>query len=165
MNYMLQDLVRVRQHREERAGANAARAARQLEEARTALATAQDDLTEYTVWRIERENTLLDGLMRRVLRAGELSDTRTEIALLREREFEFHDRVRRAETQVEKAEAALQEARHDHAKAVRELEKLLEHRAGWQREHRLQMERAEEAAMEEFNVPARPLIAIGGHHE
>lgn len=165
MNYPLQDLLRVRQHREERAGANLARAARHLDEARAALASAQDDLSEYTVWRIRQEHTMLDGLMRRVLRPGELSDTRLEISLLREREFEFHDRVRRAEAQVEKAEAALEDARREHAKTVRELEKLLEHRATWQEEQRLHLERAEEAELEEFAGPARSLIAIGGHHE
>lgn len=151
--YVLQDLVRVRQHREEQAGQAVARARRQLQEAKDALARAEKELVEYTVWRVGEERRRLDSLMRRVLKLGELSDVRQEIALLREREFEFVDRVKQAEVAVTKAEAHVDECRQKHAQAVRDLEKLLEHKTEWTREQSAAAEQAESAELEEFSAP------------
>jgi type III secretion protein O len=157
--YLLQDLVRVRQHREEQASEAVARAVRLLKEAQAALTEAQQNLADYTVWRVQEERRKLDSVMRRVLKLGELSDVRQEIALLREREFEFVDKVTQAEAAVVKAEAHLDECRQRHAQAVRELEKLLEHRALWQRERALEQERAEDAELEDFSSPRSALTA------
>lgn len=154
--YLLQDLVRVRQHREEQASEAVARARRQLNEALAALTKTQTDLADYTVWRVQEERRKLDGLMRRVLKLGELSDVRQEISLLREREFEFVDAVTQAEAAVEKAEVQLKECRQKHAQTVRELEKLHEHRTLWQREQDLELERAEDLELEEFSGPRSP---------
>ncbi|PTY07828.1 hypothetical protein DB347_06275 [Opitutaceae bacterium EW11] len=163
--YLLQDLVRVRQHREEQASEAVARARRLLTEAQAALARSKQELANYTVWRTGEERRLLDGLMRRVLRLGELSDTRQEILLLREREFEFVDRVKQSETAVAKAESFLEECRAKHAQAVRELEKLLEHRTLWQRESALEAERAEDLELEEFSGPRGPRTATADAYE
>jgi DNA repair exonuclease SbcCD ATPase subunit len=151
--YQLEDLVRVRQHREEQASEAMVRARRRLKEAQDAHLQAQKDLAEYTVWRVMEERRKLDGLMQRVLKLGEISDVRAEIALLREREFEFVDRVKKAEAAVSKAEEHLQDCRAKHAQAVRELEKLLEHKTTWQREDAVETERAEEAELEDFSGP------------
>jgi len=163
--YLLHDLVRVRQHREEQAGEAVARARRRLHEARTALTQAEKDLEDYTVWRGQEERRKLDALMRRLLRTGELTDVRQEIALLREREFEFVDRVKKAEADVEKAATELDECRQKHARAVRELEKLLAHRSLWQHARAREIEHAEELEIEDFSSPARALSTTGGHYE
>ncbi len=164
MSYALQDLVRVREHREEQASEAVARARRLLREAEAALVQAQTNLAEYAAWRIEEEQRMLDGLMRRVLRLGELNDTRQDIALLREREFDFIDKVKQAEAAVAKAEAHLDECRQRHAKAVRDLEKLVEHRAQWQHERTLEMERTEDLELEDFS-PRAASSAIGDPYE
>lgn len=162
--YLLQDLVRVRQHREEQASQAVARARRQLNEANAALAAAQKRLAEYTVWRVEEERRKLDALMRRVLRMGELTDARQEIALLREREFDFVDQVKQAEAVVGKAEQHLDECRQKHAQAVRELEKLLEHKTLWQQETAREIERAEDLELEDFSGPRIALGMTGDSH-
>jgi hypothetical protein len=163
--YLLQDLVRVRQHREEQASEAVARARRLLKDAQARLTQAQKDLADYTVWRVQEERRRLDALMRRVLKLGELSDARQDIALLREREFEFVDQVTQAEAAVTKAETHLDECRQRHAQAVRDLEKLLEHRTLWQRERAQEMERAEDIELEEFSVPRVAAPGNGGHYE
>lgn len=162
--YLLQDLVRVRQHREEQAGERVARARRVLKEAQAALARTRQALADYVVWRVGEERRMLDGLMRRVLKLGELADVRQDIALLRDREFELVDQVKQAEAAVTQAEARLEECRQQHAQAVRDLEKLFEHRALWQREVTHETERAEEAEFEDFSTPVTR-SGPGDHHE
>jgi F0F1-type ATP synthase membrane subunit b/b' len=163
--YLLEDLVRVREHREEQASERVTRARRLLLEAEAARTHAQKALAEYTVWRVAEEQRRLNGLMRRLLKLGELSDERQEIALLREREFEFVDRVKQADAAVAKAEAHLEETRQQHAQALRELEKLLEHRSLWQREQARELERAEELELEDFTTPTARSISHGGFYE
>jgi hypothetical protein len=151
--YALQDMVRVRQHREEQASEAVARARRALVEAEKALLAAQIKLAEYAVWRVEEEKRRLDALMRRLLKLGELSDARQEIAALREHEYTLMDVVKRAEAAVVEAQARVDEARQRHAQAVRDLEKLLEHRTIWQTETARETERAEDLELEEFSRP------------
>lgn len=157
--YDLEDLVRVRQHREEQASEAVTKARRALRDAEAAHLQAQTALADYTVWRVMEERRRMDGLMQRVLKLGEISDARAEIALLREREFEFVDRVKQAEAAVAKAEDHLQTCRSKHTLAVRELEKLLEHKMSWQREEALEMERVEETELEDFSRPRDGLAA------
>lgn len=152
--YALQELVKVRQHREEQASEALLRAQRALADARQALAAAEKTLADYIQWRIAEERKMLDGLMRRVLRLGEISDVRQEIALLRDREFELMDTVRKAEAAVTKAEQLVAEARARQAQAVRDLEKLLEHRTLWAEEERREQEKMEERELEDLSRQA-----------
>lgn len=163
--YVLEDLVRVRQHREEQASEAVTKARRFLKEAQAAHVKAQTELAEYTVWRVTEERRKLDSLMKRVLRLGEISDVRAEIALLREREFEFVDRVKQAEAAVVRAEEHLDQCRVRHAQAVRELEKILEHKTTWQREAALETERAEDAELEDFSSPRTGLAGKDAVYE
>jgi type III secretion protein O len=148
-------MVRVRRHREEKASEGVAKARRVLDEARRLREKAQKALVEYAAWRVQEERRKLDGLMRRMLRLGELSDVRLEITALREREFTLVDAVKQAEAAVTAAEAALDEARRRHAEAVRELEKLIEHRSLWQTEVSREQQRIEDLELEEFSRPSR----------
>ena len=153
--YELKDMVRVRQHREEQASEAVAKARRLLAEARKLLEKAQKTLQDYAIWRVQEERRKLDGLMRRMLRLGELSDVRQEIAGLRDHEFTLVDAVKKAEAAVTAAQTALDEARRRHAEAVRELEKLLEHRSLWQAEVSREQQRVEDLELEEFSRPTR----------
>ena len=65
--YPLQDMVRVREHREDQATQAVTKAQRQLKEARAALERKEQELVDYTAWRRAEEDRLLDSLMRDVL--------------------------------------------------------------------------------------------------
>lgn len=157
--YELQDMVRVRQHREEQAGEAVTRARRRLVEAEENLVKSQRALLDYATWRVEEEKRRLDALMHRTLKLGELSDERAEIALLRDNELALADEVVRAEAAVTEARARLEEARIKHAQAVRDLEKLLEHQMAWRAEASREDERAETAELEEFTTPYREVLS------
>jgi hypothetical protein len=151
--YPLQDMVRVREHREDQATQAVTKAQRQLKEARDALARKQQELKDYTAWRIAEEDRLLDSLMRRQLKLGEISDVRALIGTFRDRELQLTDEVVQAEKAVTKAEAHLEECRQRQVKAVRDLEKLVEHRVIWQRERTAEQELAEDLELEDFSGP------------
>ena len=152
--YPLQDMVRVRAHREDQASQAVTRARRLLMEARAAVQRQQEELTAYTAWRLAEEIRQLDSLMRRLLKLGEISDVRHAISLLRDREFELQDLLRQAEGAVTKAEAHLEECRQRQVKAVRDLEKLHEHRKLWEQERAREQELAEDLELEEFTPVA-----------
>lgn len=151
--YPLQDMVRVREHREDQATQAVTKAQRQLKEARAALDRKQQELVDYTVWRIAEENRLLDSLMRRPLKLGEISDVRATIGTFRDRELELKDEVVQHEKTVARAEAHLEECRLRQVTAVRDLEKLVEHRTIWQRARALEQEVAEDLELEDFSGP------------
>jgi hypothetical protein len=162
MSYLLQDLIRVREHREEQASQAVIRARRTLREAKDAATRAEKELNDYAAWRVQEERRKLDSLMRRPLKLGEISDVRQEIGMLREREFEFVDRLTQAQAAVAQAETQLEAARQKHALATRELEKLLEHRRLWQRERDLEDERAADLEAEDFSGPRPSLFSAPG---
>ena len=151
--YPLQDMVRVREHREDQATQAVTKAQRQLKEARAALEQKQKELVDYAAWRIAEENRLLDSLMRRPLKLGEISDVRATIGTFRDRELELKDEVVQLEKNVARAEAHLEECRQRQVKAVRDLEKLVEHRSIWQRARALELEVAEDLELEDFSGP------------
>ena len=151
--YPLQDMVRVREHREDQATQAVTRAQRQLKEARAALERKQQELVDYTAWRLAEEKRLLDSLMRRQLKLGEISDVRATIGTFRDRELELKDEVVQHEKAVAKAETHLEECRQRQIQAVRDLEKLVEHRSIWQRARSLEQEIAEDLELEDFSGP------------
>ena len=133
------------------------RAKEALVNARKALAEREEELKAYKVWRIEEEDRLIQTILLKKVKVGDIHDLRLEIIALKNREFEMIDIVKQAEAAVDQAIEKLDEARKDHIKAVQELEKLLEHRKTWQEEERLENEMREDLELEDFIT--RPLLA------
>lgn len=158
MAYLLQDLVRVRELREDRASKALTVARRRTREAEQALEDRRRELAEYREWRLQEEERLVQSIMLKKVKLGEITDLRLEIIGLRERELEFTDRVHRAEADLTKAREEEEAARQAHKKATQELEKLLGHREEWEQEQSREAERAADLELEEFTMPAP------GHH-
>ena len=148
--YLLQDLVRVREFREDRAGKAVLKARSFAEEARLDLRKKEKELTSYQKWRVEEEDRLIRSIMLKKVRLGEITDLRLDIAALRERELDHIDAVKKAEGDLDRALEDLEQARLAHIRATQELEKLVEHREAWRDEMRLESERSEDLEMEEF---------------
>ncbi len=148
--YLLQDLVRVREFREDRAGKAVIKARSVAEEARLDLRKKEKELTAYRKWRVEEEDRLIRSIMLKKVKLGEITDLRLDIAALREGELDHLDAVKKAEGDLDKALEDLEQARLAHIRATQELEKLLEHREAWRDEMKLESERVEDLEMEEF---------------
>ncbi len=151
-SYLLQDLVRVRELREDRASKALTKAQRVVEAAKQKLHQKLKELEEYREWRIQEEDRLIQSIMLKKVKLGEITDLRLEIAALREKELEHFDAVKKAEGELDRALEALELARKAHIRAIQELEKLLEHREAWQDEMKREAERLEELELEDFSM-------------
>jgi hypothetical protein len=165
--YLLQDLVFVREHREEKAGKAVSMARRVVVEAEQLVARREKELEDFKVWRAAEETRLMDSIMLKPVKLGDISDMRLEIAGMREKELDYMDLLRKAEGDLDKAREALEAARRAHIKATQELEKLVEHRQLWQREQALEEERQADLELEDFISPKKNLLNLSGsqNHE
>jgi flagellar biosynthesis chaperone FliJ len=153
IRYPLQDMVFVREHREEKASVAVQTARRVVREAERALAEKEQALAEFSAWRIAEEERLIQSIMRRPVKLGDINDMRLEIATLRERELDYIDQVRKAEGELDRAREALEKARQAHRQAQQDLEKLIEHRTEWQRDQQEESERLADLELEDFIGP------------
>lgn len=165
--YLLQDLIFVREHREDKASKAVTAARRVVVEAEQLVERRQQELEDYKVWRVAEERRLMDSIMLKPVKLGDITDLRLEIAGMREKELDYMDLLRKAEAELDRARELLEEARKAHIKATQELEKLVEHRQLWRREQALEEERLADLEMEDFTSPKSALLNLTGsqNHE
>ena len=150
--YFLQDLVFVREHREDKASKAVNAARRLVLEAEQVVQQRKKELEDYKVWRVQEEARLIEKIMRQKVKLGDITDLRLEIIGMREKEFEYIDQLRKAEGELDKAKENLEQARLAHKKATQELEKLIEHRELWRREEYFEQERMMDLESEDFRL-------------
>ncbi len=155
--YPLQDMVFVREHREDKASKAVTAARRVVLEAEKHLAAKQKELEEYAKWRVIEEERLIQSIMRRPVKLGDITDIRLEISALRERELDYIDQVRKAEGELDRARDELEKAKQAYKQATQDLEKLIEHRVTWQQEQNLEAERLADLELEDFISPKNDL--------
>jgi hypothetical protein len=155
--YPLQDMVFVREHREDKASKAVTSARRVVLEAEKHLAAKQKELEEYSKWRVVEEERLIQSIMHRPVKLGDITDIRLEISSIRERELDFIDQVRKAEGELDRAQEELEKAKQAFKQATQDLEKLLEHRVTWQDEQNLEAERLADLELEDFIGPKNDL--------
>jgi hypothetical protein len=155
--YPLQDMVFVREHREDKASKAVTSARRVVQEAEKHLAAKEKELEEYSKWRVVEEERLIQSIMHRPVKLGDITDIRLEISSIRERELDFIDQVRKAEGELDRAQEELEKAKQAFKQATQDLEKLLEHRVTWQDEQNLEAERLADLELEDFSGPKTDL--------
>lgn len=153
LRYPLQDMVFVREHREDKASKAVTSARRAVVEAEENLMMKQKTLADFTNWRIAEEERLIQSIMRKPVKLGEITDLRLEISAMRERELDFMDQVHKAEGELDRAREELEKAKLAYKKATQDLEKLIEHRAAWQLEQNHEAERHADLELEDFIGP------------
>lgn len=151
--YPLQDLIFVREHREDKASKAVTMARRAVMEAEQNLAEKEKTLADYTQWRVAEEERLIQSIMRKPVKLGDITDMRLEISHMRERELDYTDQVRKAEGDLDRAREELVKAQQAYKKATQELEKLVEHRVLWQEEQNFELERLADLELEDFSGP------------
>ncbi len=151
--YLLQDLVFLRENREDKASKAVTLARRVVLEAEQNVAARQKTLDDYTKWRVVEEERLIQSIMRKPVKLGDITDMRLEISAMRERELDYIDQVRKAEGELDRAREELEKAKQAYKKATQELQKLVEHRELWQQEQNLELERLADLELEDFTGP------------
>lgn len=151
--YPLHDMVFVREHREDKASKAVTKARRVMLEAEENLAAKKKTRDDFIVWRFAEEERLIQSIMRKPVKLGDITDLRLEISAMRERELDYTDQVHKAEGELDRAKEELEKARLAHKQATQDLEKLIEHRHSWQHEQNLEAERLADLELEDFIGP------------
>src|SRR5690606_16098402 len=116
--YPLQDMIRVREHREDRASKALTAARQKVIEARKHVEDCQREVDDYHQWRLKEEERLIQSIMRKPVKVGDITDLKLEIANLREREMALKDKVHQAEAALDRALEEEEKARQAHRQAL-----------------------------------------------
>ena len=150
--YPLKDLLRVRRFREDAAAAQVTKCRRAMEAAKEAIVSRKKELTDYQERRVQLEQNEYDAVVDQEIQLRDLDDLKLNIQLLRDNELAYHDRVREAQQHVVAAEKALMEAKEHYRAAVKDREKIDEHKEIWSQEMAKEAEANLEKEMEDFRV-------------
>ncbi|WP_174999256.1 type III secretion system stalk subunit SctO [Rugamonas aquatica] len=152
---MLEQILRVKRHREEKAEMAVASGRSVLAEAARRSELAGVALTQYQQWSAQRERSMYADLCQRVVAPRELQWLREDVASLRETEREKQELLAKAELQREQAEDDLREARNRLALAVRTRQKFIELVAAEDDLLRHESERGDEIETDDNHVAGR----------
>ena len=150
MDYVLENLLRVRQHRKDAAGSQVRAKSYALENADRLVQQTRQQLDEYVVWRVKTEDTLYEEVKSQQISLKELDDLKIKVLLLREKQTFLEKELFEARSAREAAEKKLDEARKAYQEKQREMMKIEEHKKIWLTETRKQQELSREKEMEEF---------------
>lgn len=155
--YPLGPLLRIRKSRERTAAARAAAARQRLDETGRVLQQRRDELAAYGPWRTQRETELFAAIKNQLINVSRIDAMKAEMAEMASREHHLEELVLLAEKERNDAQAALDQARGDHARALREERKIQEHHENWRTRQRLAAEQALEREQEDVaRGPAGP---------
>lgn len=152
MKYPLDDLLRVRKFREDERASELTARRKAVAEAEELLQRRRQELKDYVAWRIRREQELYDEVLRQQIAVKQLDDLKINIQILRENELAYQDRIKQAEKDLEAARQALAAAQAAYQKAVRDSNKIEEHKQWWAQEAAQEAEAYQEKELEDFRV-------------
>lgn len=152
MTYPLEELLKVRVHREEAAqiAVTAQRAA--VEHADATVQARRQELADYIEYCKRREAEMYEDIMDREVQMRDLDDLKLSISLLQQRQHQIEDQVQSAQQELKQAQAELAQAQADLAAAAKDRRKIDEHKSVWSREEARRAEAEVEKEMEDFRV-------------
>ncbi|MEW4486701.1 YscO family type III secretion system apparatus protein [Thalassoglobus sp. JC818] len=159
--YILKDLLKIRQSREENAARALAAQKIRVEEAEELVQQRQRELESYHAWRIDREAELYEEIIDRTIEQKDLESVRFKIQQIRDKEHEYEGRVIQAKEQLEEEKRQLVEDQQAYQQAVHKREKLDEHKQLWITEAKRVAELNAEKELEDFKNRRR-LAAFAG---
>jgi hypothetical protein len=160
VKYPLQDLLRLRKLREDDASNAVTRARKAVRDAEDALEAQKKALEDYRIYRVKEEDRLYEQIILKQIHLTDLDDVKQAIGWLRERELMEIKKVADAESVVQKANEAVVDAQKVYQQAVRDTQKIEEHKALAMAEWQKEQERNADLELEEF-TPRDPEAALG----
>ncbi|MCR5220616.1 MAG: type III secretion protein [bacterium] len=149
-SYPLEPLLTVRHFRENAAQNALRRAERAVREAENLIVQRQRELEEYRIWRLEEEERRYTEIMGQEITMPELDKFRAGLAALANEEQGKILAVEQARVELEKCQAAVEQARQAVKTAQRETAKIVAHKDIWKAEAKKEAERQEDLETEEF---------------
>ena len=152
MPYALQPMIRIRQRREDAAGAALVVARTEERAAAKTLEERKEELAEYERTKEERRDRVYDAVMGRPCSMDDLDKAREGVARIDEEGALKVDNVARAEGERKKCEEATVVARHNLAVAMKNRTKIDEHKEVWISMEAAEEEHRAEGELEDFVV-------------
>ncbi len=150
--YPLGPLLSAREYREDAAKREAAAALAAAREAREAADAAKARWRHYREWRPGEEARLFEEIRGGDWPVSTVDAYRESVHALRETELALERAGEEADRAAVEAESAAEQARRRHVEAVRNRQKIQEHKTRWLRAEALRQEAAAEAEMEDFSA-------------
>lgn len=152
IKYVLEDLLKVREFRQDAAAKEVTVAQYKLEEAEKLIHQKIKEKDEYLTWRKQREDQLYADIKGKNVSLRDLDDLKARIYMLRQRDLAFEKAIEDAKRAKQEAETKLEEAREAHKAAAKDRQKIEEHKKIWMEEAQLEEAEKEEKEMEDFQV-------------
>ena len=150
MPYVLQPMIRIRQRREDAAGAALVVARTEERAAAKTLEERKEELAEYERTKEERRDRVYDAVMGRPCTMDDLDKAREGVARIDEEGILKADNVARAEGALHEKQEASAAAQSALNLAIKNRMKIEEHRQQWVEEDRKEQERLEDIELEDF---------------
>lgn len=146
---VFKDLLSIKAFRENKAEMTVRKQRGVLAEATAAREAAEKALEEFKVWALAHERGLYDELCRHVVKLREIEDVQQEVAGLRGKEVQHEEHVSAAEANRVKQSEQLDADRRALTEATKMKEKFVELARIHTEEHLKELERKEDAELEE----------------
>lgn len=150
IKYVLQDLLNIRNMREDEAHQAIQVAKYKVEEAIKLIEQKIKEKEDYVAWRLKREIELYDGIKGKKVKLQDLDDLKNRIFMLRQRDLAFEKAIEDAKQAKIEAEKKVEEAIQKHKAAVKERQKIEEHKKIWLDEKLAEENEKEEKEAEDF---------------
>jgi len=149
---ILDELLRLKRHREDKAEMRLARCRLELAEVRRREQEAQEALVSYQRWSAHHEKNLYGALYGQIVRPRVLETLRDDVVMLRVKERALTETARKIETEISNADAAVRDSRTAHQQASRVREKFVQLVLAQSETLRVEAERKEDSELEELYV-------------
>lgn len=150
MAYVLQNLLRIRQMREDRAANELTAARREVVSAQRVLEERRADLAAYEETKEARRSRIFDAIVGRAISMDDLDLVREGIARIDEEGVLKADNVVQAQSELKKRTEAAEKTRVAFVTASKNRMKITEHRVIWTQAECEALEHRQEAELEDF---------------
>jgi hypothetical protein len=150
MKYPLEDLLRIRAMREDRAARLVARERQVLAAAENETRRREEILDNFVRERPEEEEALFRPVARRSVRMLDVDEFRAGIEALQARQTDLASDVEHAKLEQAEAQKRSVEAEADHRRRLGELDRLDQHKERWEEEQALELMVREERELEDL---------------
>lgn len=152
MTYDLEELLNIRNHREEAALNRLLCDKEEFEKALQQRKEIARQLVAYSKWRKTEEQRLFEELTLRQRNICEIENYNQSIDHLKEKQHSLINQLTQAQHKISQIEANLKESKKQYARCCRKKRKLEEHKKIWIEENRRKNDRLAEKELEELNL-------------
>lgn len=150
--YPLEKLIGLRSHRVDEAQRARMLAQKKVEQAQTAIKKKIQEIEDYKVWKEEETVRRYDSVMFKELSNEAFEKFKQDLANLNIGELKLQDELRVLKNEEVSLKQDLEKAKEFERKATADLNKLEEHKKIWLEIQRIEIERQEEAELEDFHT-------------